>query len=570
MAQDYQKMNLNLKRFFFLQNYYCVPNTFIQFIDTYSGIPEPHLHYYKLYDYLKYKHKRFKMFYLPLQTLKEEEREKIKSIFKIKDNEELSRISYVLSDKLGSFTKFYKENENLDLAKRILIGIPRIDSLDELNLNLNKFTEETIHILSSGDNNFTNKIFKRFYENSVLFNQNTFNFMNYNLGIYEMLSEEIFKPLFNKNEILILFNKKLFNVNELKNIRNNLYVYSKKSKELIKIDKDTDLTNEANNILAFKYTPESNDNFQKETENFVNFITNFIEKTENQNIPTRYSYTNNIDIANYFKLKYVNEKLKTIFVYVNSENLYKMKMDPEKITEFFINTLEDFNKTQKIKYIVTNNHQIATLFNIHPKYNENLTIRFIDYGALAKFNDNLNGEFKVTKDFNILQKANKNLLFYYKTNYNKKSINEDELIHTINEFVNNENNFFNNNPQYLENVDLLDTTNLTNLNGSDFKNKFLEVPGKKILLCVSDNCIGCPTIKQILENMQGLPKTFIFDVRNETIHFKKVRKSPLLILYDGEKVVKEIDINRYLSNNEFSSYELSVHNLIIENFQSNK
>jgi hypothetical protein len=532
-----------------------------------------------------------------------------------------------LSDKNGSFKKFYKNSENLEIAKRFLIGIPTIDSLEELNMNLNKFPEETIHIISTGDKNETNILVNKFYENSSLFSQNTFNFMNYKLGLSEMISEERFTPLFNKNEILIIFNKKFFDFSGVDLTNNEKFFYfDKKTKQLKKID---NFENNENYLLAYKYKLKSTNNNEKEIENFVNFIQLFIEGgqkelTEEKNkkmqdFPKRFYFTNNTDIANYYKLKFVTEKSKTIFVYVNAENLFKSQIDPEKINNIFLNTFEKFNKNisqekyDKIRYVVTNNPVIAKIFNIFPKSNENITIRLIDYGLIIKYDENLKGGFKYFNfdEIKNINNENKNLIFYYKTIYNKKTINENEIIDFLKNYAEKDKSkkeeFLKINPQFFETVNysLNTDSKFKIVNGNNFKQNFLDVPGRKILFCISDNCIGCSSIKQVLEkfipsqnnklknkitedfsdlddelisemdnlstlnqdenNKINLPPVYLYDIMNETIFFQKVRKVPLLIVYENNKKIKEIEINSLINDSKDISYENAVKEIILEN-----
>jgi hypothetical protein len=78
--------------------------------------------------------------------------------------------------------------------------------------------------------------------------------MSYKLGIYEMLSEERFKPIINKNEILIIFNKKYFDFSSSSvdiSTYENLFYFDKKTKHLKKIDKSNndDINNNENEAV---------------------------------------------------------------------------------------------------------------------------------------------------------------------------------------------------------------------------------------------------------------------------------------------------------------------------------
>lgn len=593
-------------------------------------------------DFIKYKNANLRILYLNLNSLTPEQKEKIKGYLSLKNDSDLFKISYILSDKNGNFKKFFKNSENLEFAKRYLLGIPNIDSLEELNIMLNKFSDETIHIISTGDKNETNKLVQKFYQNSYLFSQNTFNFMSYKLGIYEMLSEERFKPILNKNEILIIFNKKYFDFSSSSvdiSTNQNLFYFDKKTKQLKKIDKcnNDDINNNENFMLAYKFKLNGTD----KEENFINFIQSLIEGESNQSnpnenveekknqriFPKRFFFTNNSDIANYYKLKFVSEKSKTVFVYVNAENLLKSKsqIDPEKINNIFLNTFEKFNcnsnnhdnhKYNKIRYVVTNNPNIAKIFNIFPKSNENITIRLIDYGLIIKYDENLKGGFKYfpLDEIKNINNENKNLIFFYKTVYNKKTINENELTEFLKSFTENEHSkkeeFLKLNQQYFESVNysLNPNSKFKIVNANNFKQNFLDIPGRKILFCISENCIGCSSIKQVLEKfMPNMPKdinnskneisenvydlddellsdmsnqnklnendpsridfpqVYLYDIMNETIFFQKVKRVPLLIVYDNNMKIKEIEVNSLLNDSKDISYENAIKEIILDN-----
>jgi hypothetical protein len=532
--------------------------------------------YYKLYNSAINANIRLKLGFIKLSLLTQDQKEKLAKKLNMKNASDLSKVSYIISDGNLNFRPYLKQQNNFETSSRFLKGIKRAISLDELNLFLSKAPSESIHIVSTGSKNLANQIVNKFYENSVLFNENTLNFINYKLGLFESFYEERFQSIIKKNEILIFFNPMFYTIN-LKDTKSNkcnenIFIYNKKMFQLKKFD-FSNINFDSNDMLVYKFNYNKQEDFKKQIEDFSKVIQSLIEKEGSTINFKRLYFTNNTNLARYYKLKFVHENKKLVFVYLDKNKLSKININPDSILNMFIKNFEKIGE-ENFKYLVTYNPQISNIFNIQNKPNENITIRFIDYKKIVNYDENVSGSYKIT-DLNQIsleseyyRNKSKNLLFYYKCLYNKFTINENEFFEEVESFINSDkNNFISRNPQHLESVVFETDLPFDLVTGQTFLD-FKKIPGKKTLFAISDNCIGCGSISKILEEMikneKNLPKVFIYDIMNESIHFKKIKKAPMIYVFENEKVLNEYDINQLTTDSELS-YDTSVSQIIQKN-----
>jgi hypothetical protein len=542
------------------------PIIFVQVKKSIFEERDPHLHYYKFYENVKSSGNYCKLAYLNLDKLSETDKDNLKEYLKLNKKADVNRLSYFVINSEGQPMPVFVEEENLESVKRYINGITKFSSLENFETLLSRQSDEAVTIITTGQKTNAFNFVKRFYINSSLFSKNTFNFL-----INETRSwVNIFNTFNNslpqdKNEILIMINPKYYKLQDLKNNLNAFVYFNEKLISISEFLSEGGMKNSPNQrfLLCFKFKVTSDD--EKEMKNFVDFLENLIDpdskETRSENtfeFPERYYLTNNLDLANYYKLKFFNNKEKFVFVYLNLQNFNKSNLDVEEATKFFLNTFSKYkNNDNNCNYIITHNPSIAKSFNIIPKSNENIAIRFVDYSSIALF-DLSKGSYKLLDNDNI-KKTNdhdRNLMFYYKSTYLEKKLNEETFLSTLDKFFKHNDQFKNDNPHYFESYsDYLDDDSfIKNLNGISFKNKILDQPGKKIVLTVSDNCVGCIKTKQILEkiseeklNKENI-KVYEYDTMNESIHFQKIKNNPKLFLFENNKLISEIDAYKILES----------------------
>jgi len=540
------------------------PIIFVQVKKSNFDERDPHLHFYKIYENVKYSGNNCKLAYLNLDKLSETDKDNLKEYLKLRKKDDINKLSYFVINCDGQPMPVFVQEENLESVKRYINGMAKFSSLENFETLLSRQSDEAIHIITTGQKTNAFNFVKRFYINSSLFSKNTFNFLiNETRSWVNIFNTNDNSLPQDKNEILITINPKYYKLHDLKDNLNAFVYFNEK---LISISEF--LSEGAQNILpnqkfllCFKFKVKSED--EKEMKNFVDFLENLIypdnKETRSENsfeFPERYYLTNNLDLANYYKLKFFNNKERFVFVYLNLQNFKKSNLDVEEATKFFLNTFSKYkNNDNNCNYIITHNPSIAKCFNIIPKSNENIAIRFVDYSSIAHF-DRSKSNYKLFDNYNI-KKSNdhdRNLMFYYKSNYLANKINEETFLSTLEKFFKHNDLFKNDNPHYFESYsDYLDDDSIIkNLNGVSFKNKILDQPGKKIVLTVSDNCIGCIKTKNILEkiseerlNKENI-KVFEYDTMNESIHFQKIKNNPKLFLFDNNNLLGEIDAYKIL------------------------
>jgi hypothetical protein len=443
--------------------------------------------------------------------LSQKQLKQIENILGFKDGlKELKSVLFiVVAD--GRAIPIYKDDQEIqNKIANILNGINSVE-YGQLKENFEKFTDETVHILykKRPGSNLSEAVEKFFYENNHNFGNLTFNFLN-NIDAMEQ----------DDDELKIVVNPKYYNIDN-----NN------SSKDLKDI-KDYKVF-----MVKFDKNKSVDKLFEDEFVNVILYMINPNKTADNKlslkyNLPKRISYTNNPYLAKYFKLSFLEDKQHFLFIY----------------TDRYEQELVNIIKTSKIPFLMTENPDIADIFNIVPDERLPYSIRYVDYSKYVKYDDKLSGSYQFIQPKDVRFIAKKDLLFSYKANFTERPVTKE----TLNAFIDKAEKYeF---KSYLESLPVYpvqtQVNKITEIVGSNFKD-FLNIKGRKILYCCFKICNGCKTAEMYLNSSNFADaKVFKYDIRNESIYFKKLSKVPYIFIFDGDKLIREIDISSYLTTHE--------------------
>ena len=298
-------------------------------------------------------------------------------------------------------------------------------------------------------------------------------------------------------------------------------------------------------------------------------------------LSNNYYETNLIDKALYFKNTFFNDNKKLLLIFHDSQESMNpdFKTNLHKVINTAIDKLPE-DSLQNLRILITNNIQVTKVFNIIPGIKDLVTIRYIDYDNLVAYNDD---------KYSLIPKANysntdkdkldTSKLFILKYKYNEEFFNIDSLHNFITSSMANKNLV-----PYLESQKFINREinemneskdSIIYLDGDSFKEEIINKKGKKIILGVSENCVGCVkvknTLRKYLENensnnhiSSNKIKVYEYDRCNETPYARKFKKVPNLLLYQDDQLIVEVDVYSILqeASSENNNYEDKIFSIL--------
>ena len=124
---------------------------------------------------------------------------KVKSILDIEDDNEFNQISYILKTKTDVYY-FTTDNQNLEIAKKVSMGMSLAKNQIELYNLLNSKKDQTIHLMVPKSSNISFKVIRKFFiENSFMLTDNTLNFIE--------ISDDLKKTFLLKEGEFLIYSK---------------------------------------------------------------------------------------------------------------------------------------------------------------------------------------------------------------------------------------------------------------------------------------------------------------------------------------------------------------------------
>ena len=288
--------------------------------------------------------------------------------------------------------------------------------------------------------------------------------------------------------------------------------------------------------------------------------------------------------AAFYKKMFYNSMVSFLYINVSKEltngddqitNKYSLDDINSEIEKAITELSKDSSLSTKMKdmrIILTSEPSINELFQIIPKEKELITIRFVDYSKRVYYNSKIKNPNAyiikdITKDLSFIKtlpKNEENCVFTLKYDFNQKLFNKENFRIFI------EKSLKNSLKPYLEyypiDTEYDKVDKIRNLNSINFKQEILNTKGKKIIYVFANGSVGCNKGLSILynflhENPNLNSKVYVYNKFNENLLFKKIITVPYIVIYDDDKIIKEINLYKILEN-ENNPKEILIDNLI--------
>jgi hypothetical protein len=519
-------------------------------------------------------------------------KESIIRLLGITDPNEFNDITFIIKTKEEIYF-MTKSNQNPEIAKKIISGMKKINDENDLFQYLQYINDDCINIIVPRIPNISFNIIKKFFhENSYLFSETSLNFIQIPHELAKKLDLNtgeflIFNPYFSKyesnyqDESIVKLKSRHENSSssnkeeqELRLIRVNIFSPPKmneillSSKEftqqsassIINLDFDCKIREEL--VKYYKAIDLGFDEFTK----FLDYMIDPLLSKESkypENFKRRVYIVESPNLASFYKKKIFSTKEKFLYIYLNEELLNKSFINTDyELLESTISTclselkkdLKGDERLNRIRIIISRNPIVNNMFLIFPNNNENMTIRYIDYGKIAYYNTAIKNKNKyiikdLSKEGNFvssLSNHEKNYIFPLKYKFDQKEFNSKTLKEFIKKCLTDKLN------NYLEEeeVEGLITTvgirQLESLSAQNFELEILKKKGKKLVMIVDPMKIGYNTSYSFILNfMNGNQdrevKYYLYNKFNDNLKLNKFESVPYILVYEDDKIIDEIN-----------------------------
>ena len=524
-------------------------------------------------------------------------------IIGITDVDEIDEITFIIKTKEEIYY-FTKANQHPEIAKKVIKGMTKIRNENDLYNTLKNQDKNCMNIIVPRTQNISFNIIKKFFfENSYLFSDSSLNFiqiphdlaakMNIQTGEFLIYNEILSQSNSSNNDENILRYKFIYENDsnnlkedkELSFIRINIFTQQKFSDILVSSKEFT--KESAFSFISLDFDCQVRDElikYYKALDIGFEELTDFLKFLLNPNINNQKNYptilrrkvyqVETLQLASFYKKQFFQSKENFLYIYMNDKNSEYTTLNNDLLNKIIDDTLTQLNNELKgdkrmnsLRVIVTKNPEVNNMFLIFPKSKENLTIRYIDYGKVVYYNSPIRQKNKYlikdlsndTKFISDLSENEKNYVFPLKYNFSEKNFNSKTLKDFMIKCFRNKFENYLEEEEVGDQITTIGKRQLLSLSPQNFEKEIIKNKGKKIIMIIDPNGVGSIMSSNFMLNFMNLKqeyeiKYFIYNKYNDNLMLKKFNSVPHLIVYEDDKIIKEINVYKIFSE-ELNPFE---------------